>query len=110
MKKLLALVLILTLFGCTNYQEALNDGNKSSGKVVVISDYRLNPQVVSVKPGETITWKNLDKDAHSLLFNNTESDLLEKGETYSIIAPQSGTFEYSSGNHPFIKGKIVVQQ
>lgn len=110
MKKLALLLLLLTVFGCTNYQETLKENTSEIiGRTIVISDFRFNPQTLVVTEGEHITWKNLDKDAHSLFYNSTETDPLEKGETFTIVASEPGTYKYFSGNHPFIQGTIIIR-
>jgi plastocyanin len=110
MKWIFSVLVLVLLAGCS-YQSTFEPQNDSelSGRIVIISDFRFNPQTIVVAPGEQITWKNLDTDAHTVLINGTESDELEKGEIFTYTAPESGRFNYLSGNHPFMKGTIVVQ-
>lgn len=106
----LALIGLIVLSSCTAYQTAtIPNETQNPGTVIVISDYQFNPQIVTVKAGEKVTWKNLDKDAHSLMYETNTSDLLERGQTFSIIVSVPGRYEYASGNHPFIEGILIVK-
>lgn len=110
MKYLALFAMVLLLTGCAAYQQTFveNDPQPPKGKVIVISDYRFHPETAVVNAGDTVTWKNLDRDAHSLEYQNNTSPLLEKDETFSITVTDPGVFEYRSGNHPFIKGRIIA--
>ena len=105
------IAMILLLFGCTSYQSVLEDQPvvNETGRTIVISDYRFNPQTITINAGESITWKNLDRDEHTLMYENTESDPLQKGESFTVEIDKPGTYNYASGNHPFMEGTIIVQ-
>ncbi|MBD3318766.1 hypothetical protein GF342_02565 [Candidatus Woesearchaeota archaeon] len=110
MRALIVLVAIAMLWGCTSYQATLEENTTApEGIKVLISDYKFHPQTLMASVNDTIIWQNLDKDPHSILFQEEESPLLEKGDTYSVRVEQPGRFNYSSGNHPFIEGIIRVE-
>ena len=103
-------IIFILLTGCSAYQDSFRQPpEKQIGHLITISDYRFNPQTITIRTGEVLTWKNLDRDAHSISVNEQESPLLTKGQTFSITMTQPGTHEYYSGNHPFMKGTIIVQ-
>ena len=105
------LCITFLLVGCSGYQESFIDvqAAKDPGTLIVISDYTFNPQMVIVNKGESITWENRDKDEHTLYYSGIETKPLAQGETFSLPADIQGTYEYSSGNHPFMKGTVIVR-
>ncbi len=107
---LIIAIVALGVTGCTAYQSSFQASAQevTPRKLIIISDYQFQPGRVTVRQGDTITWRNLDSSEHSLYYNNAESDLLEKNEEFSIIASVPGVFEYRSGNHPFMTGTIIV--
>lgn len=107
----LTILALLILTGCTAYQTAIEPADSNDlGTVIVISDYRFNPQITTVHEGDRVTWRNLDSDAHSLMYDGVESDPLSRGETFSITAQSPGRYTYNSGNHPFIEGTLIVSE
>ena len=110
MKKLIVFLVMVFLMGCTTYHDQLVENTTTiDGTVVVISGFRFNPETIVVNQGDTITWKNIDKDEHTLLYEGRESDPLGEDETFTVTIENQGTYEYTSGNHPFMKGKIIVR-
>lgn len=113
MKTIYAIVsitfLCMLLAGCTTYQEATTPVAEDAGRIIVIKDYHLAPNTATVNNGTRVTWQNLDRDGHTIEFNGEESRLLGKGQSFSILATQPGTYTYHSGNHPFINGTLIVK-
>jgi plastocyanin len=110
MKAPLLVTLILTLLvlsACTPYQ-ALVEDDRTRGPVIKIKDYRFLPQEYRISAGTIVTWRNDDRDAHSLQVNDVTSWQLDTGEFFSYNFTEPGTYHYSSGNHPFIEGTIKV--
>ena len=94
-----------------------DDGAKSSagGKVnkIEIKDFMFNPQKITVKSGEKITWVNRDEEPHTVVSVGKKfpkSSGLDTDQEYSIVAGAPGTYEYFCSVHPKMTGIIVVEK
>ena len=76
---------------------------------VSIKDYKFQPDQVTLKKGDTVTWTNMDAVPHDVKFKDAESPDMKKGETYSKTFNGTGTFDYICEIHPGMKGKVTVQ-
>lgn len=76
---------------------------------IEISGFAFNPTVLKIKAGETVVWENLDSAAHTVVFSTFASASISKGGTYSKVFTDKGTFDYSCGIHPSMKGQIIVE-
>ena len=92
-------------------------GAKSSagGKVnkIEIKDFMFNPQKITVKSGEKITWVNRDEEPHTVVSVGKKfpkSSGLDTDQEYSIVAGAPGTYEYFCSVHPKMTGIIVVEK
>jgi amicyanin len=85
-------------------------GVASAGTAQVnIKDYTFQPDQITIKKGDTITWTNMDAGPHDVKFKDSDSPDLKKGETYSKTFNEAGTFDYLCDIHPSMKGKVIVQ-
>lgn len=77
---------------------------------IVIRQMQFNPAQVSVKPGETIEWKNEDIFAHSATANDGsfDSGLIAPGGSWSTVISGTGTVGYHCRPHPNMTASLVV--
>ncbi len=77
---------------------------------VEIQAHGFSAPTLTVKAGTTVTWTNLDDDAHTVTSdaNTFRSPGLDTGETFSYTFTRAGTFEYFCSLHPLMTGKVVV--
>lgn len=78
---------------------------------VRIKDYKFVPERVRVKPGTTVRWTNDERRAsHSVLFpqEGIESERLMGGESWQRTFDKPGTYAYTCGPHPEMKGVVEV--
>ena len=78
---------------------------------VQILKYTFTPAELTIKPGDTVTWLNVEKRvSHSVLFSATgeESERFFPGEQWSRTFDQAGRFDYRCGPHPEMKGAVIV--
>jgi plastocyanin len=94
-----------------------DDGANSSagGKSnkIEIKDFMFNPQKITVKSGEKITWINRDEEPHTVVSVGKKfpkSSGLDTDQEYSITAGAPGTYEYFCSVHPKMTGTIVVEK
>jgi LPXTG-motif cell wall-anchored protein len=77
---------------------------------VTIKDFSFAPGSVSVNVGDTVTWSNSGKTAHTATASDGSFDTgqLKPGQSGSHTFTQAGTFHYICSLHPFMKGTVVV--
>lgn len=86
-------------------------GGKSNK--IEIKDFAFNPQKITVKSGEKITWINHDEEPHTVVSVGKKfqkSSALDTDQEYSMIAGAPGTYEYFCSVHPKMTGTIVVEK
>ena len=73
------------------------------------------PSKITVKPGQTVTWKNEDVAFHSVTsgFYGEPSTLFDSGyldpeQKFSVTFDEQGTFDYFCTLHPWMAGKVIV--
>jgi plastocyanin len=95
--------------GTTTSEPATGGG---SGAVeVTMENIAFNPETVTVKVGQRITWTNEDgvqHDVESTSGEKIDSDLFGEGGTFSFTPKKAGTIEYVCTVHPGMDGEIVV--
>jgi len=76
---------------------------------ITIKDFAFSPNALTVKVGDTVTWSNEDGVVHTIKSSDFNSPNIKNGDTYKFQFTKSGTFDYSCGIHPSMKGKVVVE-
>jgi len=76
---------------------------------VSIKDFAFNPETLTVKAGTTVIWTNNDSAAHDIKIADITSPMMATGETFEYKFDSPGTYEYSCGVHPSMKGTVIVQ-
>ena len=73
------------------------------------------PSVISVGPGDPVTWVNEDSAFHSVTSGSYDepTDLFDSGyldplEPFTFNFDESGTYDYFCTLHPWMKGQVVV--
>ena len=87
-------------------------GNAKENKIE-IKDFAFNPQNITVKSGEKITWINRDEEPHTVVSVGKQfkkSSALDTDQTYTITAGAQGTYSYFCSVHPKMTGTIVVEK
>jgi amicyanin len=77
-----------------------------------ITGYKFDPEVLTVKVGTTITWTNKDEVPHTVTSSDKRfksSGALDQGDSYSFTFTTPGTYPYYCTVHPFMTGKVIVQ-
>ena len=100
---LLASMLVMA---CTAHAPATVTG----GAKVEIVNFTFTPQEVTIKPGESVTWSNVDGSPHAVAFKDGSAGikLLLPGENFVRAFPQPGSYEYFCSIHNFMTGRIIV--
>jgi amicyanin len=78
---------------------------------VKIDNFTFNPQRVTVKVGDTVTWLNEDDIPHTVraTAGDFKSKALDTGDRYAFTFTKAGSYDYFCSLHPHMTGHIVVE-
>jgi plastocyanin len=89
-------------------------GSSGAGQnKIEIKDFAFNPQTITVKSGEKITWINRDEEPHTIVSVEKQfkkSSALDTDQEFTVVAGPPGTYSYYCSVHPKMTGTIVVTQ
>ena len=91
----------------------MKDANSTNSKqnTIEIKDFAFNPQTITVKSGQPITWINRDEEPHTVVSVEKQfkkSSALDTDQSFTITAGTPGTYTYFCSVHPKMTGTIVV--
>jgi len=74
------------------------------------------PYSITISPGDTVEWNNVDSAAHTVTSGNIsdgydgifDSSLFMSGLTFEFTFNEAGTFDYFCMVHPWMTGKVIV--
>src|SRR5215831_11401591 len=93
--------------------ETKNTGSSSAGQnKIEIKDFAFNPQTITVKSGEKITWINRDEEPHTIVSVEKQfkkSTALDTDQEFTVVAGSPGTYSYYCSVHPKMTGTIIVK-
>jgi plastocyanin len=102
----------LSLFAIAG--EMKNDASTSDKQNrIEIKDFAFNPQTITVKSGEKVTWINRDEEPHTIVSVGKQfkkSTALDTDQEFTITVGTPGTYEYFCSVHPKMTGTIVVEK
>jgi plastocyanin len=73
-----------------------------------IKGLAFNPDQLSVRAGDAVTWVNHDSDKHHLQGDGFESKDLPNNSTFTVQFPEPGEIAYHCTIHTYMEGKVVV--
>lgn len=79
---------------------------------VLMKGIMFKPKNITVKVGDTVTWKNEDPVDHNAVDTATgkfESKTFGEGGTFEYTAQEAGKIEYVCTIHPGMTGTITVE-
>ncbi len=78
---------------------------------VQISNFTFSAQVLTVKPGTTVTWTNADDIPHTVVSKDGvfKSKVLDSGDKFSFTFAKPGQFGYFCSIHPHMTGTVIVK-
>ncbi len=101
------------LTGCGGSSASATTGSTAAGNgpQVIMTNRSYNPQEITVKVGDTVTWVNQDAPQHDVVAKNGEfkSELFDKGQSFSFTFTKAGTYPYYCSIHPGMTGTVIVQ-
>ena len=93
--------------------ETKSDATNTKQNKIEIKDFAFNPQTITVKSGEKITWINRDEEPHTVVSVEKKwkkSSALDTDQEFTITAGVPGTYTYFCSVHPKMTGTIVVEK
>jgi plastocyanin len=77
---------------------------------VSIDNFTFKPNVLTIKPGTTVTFVNHDDIPHSIVDSagKFKSKVLDTDESFKMTFETAGDVGYFCGLHPHMTGRIVV--
>ena len=116
MRAPLALLLLAFAFAaCGGDDDGGSAGSSSAcaGDAVTIKmvDTQFDPETATAKVGDKVCWVNEDSIQHNAVAEygaSFESDLFNKGETFTATVEEAGTVKYVCTIHPGMTGEIDV--
>jgi plastocyanin len=93
----------------------MKDADSTVGKQnrIEIKDFAFNPQTLTVKSGEKVTWINRDEEPHTVVSVEKQfkkSTALDTDQEFTITAGAPGTYTYFCSVHPKMTGTIIVEK
>ncbi|MEI8060664.1 MAG: plastocyanin/azurin family copper-binding protein, partial [Ferruginibacter sp.] len=83
-----------------------------SSNEILIQNFAFSPSTLTIKVGDSVTWKNQDSASHTIVSDSgseISSSSLSNGGIYTHTFSIAGTYNYHCSIHPSMKGKVVVQ-
>ena len=78
---------------------------------ITIKNFKFDPANATVPLGATVTWKNLDDEAHSVRAAEGQfrSAALDQNESFSFKFDRPGSFQYGCSLHAKMAGIVIVR-
>jgi plastocyanin len=116
--KRIALLSCITVFNLAvgaigGEMKAPESAAASAKNRIEIKDFHFEPQTLTVKSGEKITWINRDEEPHTVVSVEKQfkkSTALDTNDEFTVTAGAPGTYTYFCSVHPKMTGTIVVEK
>jgi plastocyanin len=82
---------------------------EAASNIIAIQNFAFSPASLTIKAGTTVTWTNKDSATHTVSSSAFNSGNLANGSKFQFTFSNPGTYNYSCGIHPSMKGTIIVQ-
>jgi len=103
--------LFTTLVSSPGLAEDPNNAAATPAVTVSMDHSTFIPSEITVAPGTTVTWVNVETMPHIVVDLNKafRSKTLVKDGTFSFTFTTPGDFDYLCSIHPNMKGKVIVK-
>jgi plastocyanin len=81
-------------------------------QTVTIDNFSFKPNVITVKPGTHIVFKNQDDLPHTVVIPDmkVKSPMMDTDGSYEADFEKPGEYNYFCGIHPMMTGKVIVAE
>jgi plastocyanin len=76
---------------------------------ITIDGMRFQPETLTVRKGERVTWVNKDLVPHTVTHKQFDSATIEPDGSWTFIANKPGTYHYVCAFHPVMKATLIVK-
>lgn len=78
---------------------------------IVMKNFDFAPMALTVKPGTTVTWKNLDEEPHTVVSTDGlfRSRALDENDVFSFKFDKPGVYRFVCSIHPKMMGTITIK-
>jgi len=73
-----------------------------------IKGLAFNPDQITVRAGDSVTWVNEDSDRHHLMGDGFESKDLANGAKFTVDFTEPAQLAYHCTIHTYMEGKVIV--
>ena len=73
-----------------------------------IKGLAFNPEQITVRAGDLVTWVNKDSDRHRISGDGLESRELTNGQSFTAEFPEPAQLAYHCTIHTYMEGRVVV--
>ena len=83
----------------------------ATDNVVTIRNFAFMQMDMTIARGDTVTWKNLDGEPHTVvsLDGAFRSQALDQNDSFSFRFDKPGVFKYICSIHPRMKATVTVK-
>jgi plastocyanin len=88
---------------------AFGGAHAASGPTVSTKGIRFTPSTVTIRRGQTVTWRfNDGSTPHNVTATHFRSSSTKSSGSYTVRFTRAGTYSYVCTIHPGMRGKVVV--
>jgi len=89
-----------------------NSRDEVATHVIEITGFKFVPDVLTVKKGDRIVWKNLDIVPHTATAGDKrwDSGSIANNAQYAATIEQTGQTDYICSFHPAMKARLVIEE
>lgn len=105
-----SLIALLTLtLGCSSTCILAADA-ASGPQDILISTFMFMPMQLTVRAGSTVTWTNLDEEAHTIVSDSGlfRSRALDTNDKFAFQFEKPGIYHFTCSFHPRMVGTVIV--
>lgn len=77
--------------------------------VISIDSMRFQPETLTVRKGERVTWVNRDLVPHTVTHKQFDSATIGPDGSWTFLANKPGTYHYVCAFHPVMKATLIVK-
>ena len=88
---------------------AIGCAGKGETFYVRIQNSAFYPNSITISPGDTVDWTNLDSTNHTVVGTDFSSGDIYSGKSYGHKFTKAGTYNYHCAIDPSMKGVVIVK-
>lgn len=82
--------------------------NSGTHHEIEIRDFKFNPSSLTVKPGDTIRWRNRDRAPHDATGKNWKTKMIRPNKKAEITVTADMSPDYICSIHPSMKASLKI--